>query len=413
MPPRIDAQRLLSDLTTLRTFGACGTGVVRRSLSPIDMESRHWLAGRMREAGLDARIDGVGNVIGRSRNPGPALLVGSHTDTQPTGGWLDGAMGVIYGLEVVRALGEASATRDLALDVASWVDEEGTYVGMLGSRSFCGSISGEAVERAVNADGRRLVDALREAGLAGVEPARLEPARYRGYLEAHIEQGPYLEAKGKRIGVVSTIIGMRDFDVRFSGAQNHAGTTPMSLRKDAGAALIEFAHRVQTDFADLASERTVWTIGRVGFAPGAPSIIPGRAEMVLQFRDPEEARLDALEAHAQALVAAANARGPVEVELTRRDNSAAPAAMDPTFQEHIARAAESHAPGPWIRMPSGAAHDAQEMARRMPAAMLFVPSIGGVSHDFAEDTEEADIALGCQVLASAAASILSEKLDAV
>ncbi len=407
--PRIDPERLLADLEHLRSFGARGTGVVRQSLSEVDMASRHWLCERLREAGLEPLVDGVGNVIGRSPNPGKALLLGSHSDTQPTGGWLDGALGVIYGLEVARALGEDHATRGFTIDVAAWIDEEGTYIGMLGSRSFCGDITPDAIDAARARNGRPLREALGEAGVAGRPAARLDAARYAGYLEAHIEQGPWLEAEGKRIGVVTAIIGMRDFFIHFEGEQNHAGTTPMAMRKDAGAALIEFAHRVQCEFPALAGERTVWTIGSVTFEPGAPSIIPGRARMLLQFRDPDETLLDTLEDDIRRLIDEANAAGPVHVRMELRDNSAVATPMDSDLQAHIARAAERHAAGQWVRMPSGAAHDAQTLARCMPAAMLFVPSINGVSHSFAEDTRREDIVLGCQVLASAAATILQKQ----
>ena len=136
--PNINPDRLLSDLRELRQFGACGNGVVRQSLSPIDIASRRWLVQKLKEAGLEASIDGIGTVFGRSRAGGKALLIGSHTDTQPTGGWLDGAMGVIYGLEIARAFGETPQTRDLAVDVASWIDEEGTFASFVGSRSFVG-----------------------------------------------------------------------------------------------------------------------------------------------------------------------------------------------------------------------------------------------------------------------------------
>ncbi len=207
---QINPDRLLSDLRRLREFGACGSGVVRPTLSPVDMEARHWLKQRMSDAGLDAVIDGVANVVGRSRHPGKALLIGSHSDTQPRGGWLDGALGVIYALEVARALSEAPATRRLAVDVASWSDEEATFCGFLGSRSFCGGVNPEVIARATNIEGERLADAIAAAGLDGTAPLRLEPGRYLGYLEAHIEQGPHLEAEGKRIGVVTDIVGLRD-----------------------------------------------------------------------------------------------------------------------------------------------------------------------------------------------------------
>ena len=402
---RIAPQRLMADLRELRSFGTTGTGVVRPAFSDVDIASRHWLVKKLTEAGLDARIDGIGNVFGRSRNSGKALLTGSHSDTQPTGGWLDGAMGVIYGLEAARALGECEETRHLALDVASWVDEEGAYFTCLGSRSFCDDVTPDQIANA-EGNGRPLTRAISEAGLDGAAPARLEEGRYAGYLEAHIEQGPHLEAEGKRIGVVTAIVGIRDYELVFSGTQNHAGTTPMPLRRDAGKALLEFAGRIDTAFARVAGETSVWTIGRVAFEPGAPSIIPGRAEMTLQFRDPTVSRLDAMDEELKALVAATNEGGPVAVSVAPFDDHVAPALMDAGLQDALAAAAERHAPGDWVRMPSGAGHDAQVIAKRIPSAMLFVPSIGGVSHDFAEDTHEDDIVLGCQVFTSAAAAIL-------
>ena len=153
--PEINPDRLLADLRHLRTFGAEGNGVVRTSFSDVDMQAREWLRERMAEAGLAASIDGVGNVIGRSPNPGPALLVGSHSDTQPRGGWLDGALGVIYGLEVARALAESDQTRDLAVDAVSWIDEEGTYYGCLGSRSFCGVLDPDVEDEHSSAAGEQ------------------------------------------------------------------------------------------------------------------------------------------------------------------------------------------------------------------------------------------------------------------
>lgn len=410
--PAINSKRLIDDLNHLRTFGAVGTGVMRPSLSPVDMASRRWLRERMTEAGLEAHIDGVGNVIGRSRNQGKALLVGSHSDTQPRGGWLDGAMGVIYGIEIVRACAEDPATRDLAIDAVAWVDEEGTYLGCLGSRSFCGVLDQAAIESAVNADGDRLTAALAGAALDGIPAARLESNRYVGYLEAHIEQGPYLEAQGNKIGVVTSIVGIRGCRIQFRGQQNHAGTTPMPDRKDAGVALIDFAYRLRQEFQAIAGPRTVWTIGQVAFSPGAASIIPGEAEMILQYRDPDDDRLDRFEATVNALVDTVNRTGPVEVESITNRVPITPTVMDAGLQQHIADAAERHASGRWVHMPSAAGHDPMVLSAHLPCAMLFVPSIGGISHDFAEDTDEADIILGCRVLADAAVAILRHRAEA-
>ncbi|HUA51060.1 MAG TPA: hydantoinase/carbamoylase family amidase [Candidatus Sulfotelmatobacter sp.] len=404
--PEIDPQRLIGDLRRLAEFGRHGTGVHRLSLSAEDVAARRWLRDRMAAAGLDARIDGVGNVFGRSRAPGPVLLMGSHTDTQPKGGWLDGAMGVIYGLEVARALAADPACRDIGVDVASWIDEEGHFpIGFLGSRAFAGELDPADVAGAKGRDGVALADALRTAGLDGAPVIRLEPGRYTGYLEAHVEQGGTLERDQKRIGVVTAIVGIRGGVAVFTGEQNHAGTTPMPLRKDAGVALFEFASKLGGAFKDVAGPDTVWTFGKALLEPGSPSVIPGHAELTLQYRDPDTQRLDALEAALTALLAETNAAGPCRVAMTQPRRTE-PAPMDAGFQDLIARAGERRAPGLVKRLHSAAGHDAMVLSRHMRSAMLFVPSIRGISHDVAEDTSEADLVLGCQVAADAAAAIL-------
>ena len=178
----------------------------------------------------------------------------------------------------------------------------------------------------------------------------------------------------------------------------------MTLRKDAGQALIEFVNQVNAEFPKIVGDRTVWTVGRIELDPGAPSIIPGIAELTLQFRDADVKLMDRLEDKVHELAAAA--AGDIAVEATTKAGNVLPVATDPGLTEHIAAAAEIHAPNDWLRMPSGAGHDAQVLAMRMPSAMVFVPSIGGISHDFAEDTSDEDLVLGCQVLATAAESIL-------
>ncbi len=405
--PRIDPTRLLSDLRHLRSIGAQGRGVVRPAFSAADMEARRWLKSRYEEAGLEAVIDGVGNVLGRSRLPGKALLVGSHSDTQPTGGWLDGALGVIYGLELVRALAADGATRALPLDAVSFQDEESRFVGCLGSRSLTGALTPEIEQGAVDSHGVKLADALREAGLAGAPRMRLARERYAGFVEAHIEQGPDLEESARKIGVVSGIVGLRGIRFVFRGQQNHAGTTMMARRRDAATALYELAHRINQEFPRVAGERTVWTMGRLRVEPNATSIVPGYADLDLQFRDAAEAPLDAFEAIVARLVADMNARGGVAIEAIPSRAPIPPTRMDPNLQGHLEKAAERHAPGKWQRMPSGAFHDAGIISACLPSAMLFIPSIGGISHDFAEDSRDEDIVLGCQVLADAAASILA------
>ena len=283
--PRINAERLLDDLRKLRSFGAVENGVVRPALSAADMAARRWLRQRYEAAGLAATLDGVGNVLGRSRNEGPALLIGSHSDTQPRGGWLDGALGVIYGLEIARACAEDKATASLAIDAVSWQDEESNFIGCLGSRSWCGTLDPKAEAEAMGRDGTPLAEALRAAGLDGVARLHIEEGRYRAYLEAHIEQGAYLEDAGEQIGVVTGIVGIRGWRIACHGEQNHAGTTTMARRRDAATALFEIGHRINQAFPEAANERTVWTIGNAVIEPGAASIVPGYAELALQMRD--------------------------------------------------------------------------------------------------------------------------------
>ncbi len=396
--PQINADRLLGDLYALRKMGEYKTGVHRPSLSPVDIQSRQWLADKLTAAGLTAEIDGIANVYGWGQSAGRKLLMGSHLETQPHAGWLDGAMGVLYGLEAARTLGGG-------IDVAAWFDEEGWFGSFLGSRSFCGQLSEAEIDAAKRtSDAVPLRAALEQAGWAGKKRVQGDPARYIGYMEAHIEQGAELELSGDRIGIVTAIVGSHRFRIVFEGVQNHAGTTRMARRKDAGVALVRLATAINDRFPALVNERTVWTTGKITLDPGAASIVPGGAEMVFQFRDTDPALLTSLDQELNALVAEANA-GPCKVTLISTGTTT-PAAMDGSFQDAIERSAARHAPGKFQRMPSGAGHDAQIVSAIMPSSMLFVPSIGGISHHYAEDTSDADLVLGCQVFVDAAADLL-------
>jgi len=397
--PQINADRLLGDLYALRRIGEYKTGVHRPALSPDDVRSREWLAGKLTEAGLTAEIDGIANVYGWDGSTGRKLLMGSHIETQPHAGWLDGAMGVIFGLEAARALGGG-------IDVAAWFDEEGWFGAFPGSRSFCGVLTDSEIGGMKRrGDNVPLRDALDQAGWGGRKRVVGDPSRYLGYLEAHIEQGAELELTGDRIGVVTAIVGSHRFRIAFEGVQNHAGTTRMARRKDAGVALARLATAIADRFPTIANERTVWTAGQITLDPGSPSIVPGAAEMVFQFRDTEPAMLARLDEELKALIAEANL-GPCRVTLISTGTTT-PSAMAASFQDAIEAAAARHAPGKFQRMPSGAGHDAQILAGIMPSGMLFVPSIGGISHHFAENTSDEDIVLGCQVFVDAAAALLA------
>jgi N-carbamoyl-L-amino-acid hydrolase len=404
--PRINPDRVLANLATLRQMGAYKSGVHRPTFSPQHMQSLEWLRSELAAAGLDAEIDGIGNVFGLSRSKGPVLLTGSHLESQNHAGWLDGPLGVIYGLEAARAFAEDSSCAGLGIDVASWCDEEGHFSSFTGSRSALGLLSDSDIDAARNRyDGTPLRDALARVGLAGRQRRQIEARRYAGYFEAHIEQGDSLEAAGLAIGVVTAIVGIWQFRVTFEGVQNHAGTTRMAIRKDAGVALVEVCSAIRRRFPEVAGPRSVWTTGRITLDPGAPSIIPGGAEMLFQIRDTDEATLRRMEGELRAIVATENANGPCRGEVHVVSKSI-PAKMSEAFQKAIDGAAERHAPGRHVRMPSGAGHDAQWFARVMPAAMLFVPSIGGISHHWTENTSDADIVLGAQVYADACENML-------
>jgi beta-ureidopropionase / N-carbamoyl-L-amino-acid hydrolase len=390
----IKPDRLIGDLRALAEIGKYQTGVHRPAFSAEDIAAREWLRDKMVEAGLAAETDGVGTVYGRMTSSEKAVIVGSHSDTVPYGGWLDGALGVIYGLEVARCIAESGASK-LGVDVVSFQDEEGSYLGLMGSRLFGGEDVSKEMAAAVGRDGKSLQSAIDETGLGGRPLARLDPARHVGFLEAHIEQGPRLESSGTKIGVVSAIVGIKTLRVTFHGEANHAGTTPMDMRHDAGAAALTFGADIQGKLRAIAGPDSVWNVGSARFAPGAANVVPEEAELTVQMRDTSADILAKLEQAVREAAPAAAAHYQVTVDIVTTMETA-PSAMSPELAGLITRAAGelgiSH-----VTLPSGAGHDAMIMARHLPSAMLFVPSIGGRSHHVSEDTSEADIVMGAKV----------------
>jgi N-carbamoyl-L-amino-acid hydrolase len=401
----VDGARVLADLNVLRGIGAYKSGVHKPTFSEPHMRSLEWLAARLPEAGLTATIDGIGNVLGTSAKSGPKLLAGSHLESQNFAGWLDGPLGVVYALEAARVINPDPNTGG-AVEVAAWCDEEGHFGSFLGSRSYVGDVSDADIDAARDrSSGRTMREALRNAGLAGRARVMAEPGRHIGYLEAHIEQGETLESGGLAIGVVTSIVGIWQYRISFAGEQNHAGTTRMAVRKDAGLALARFCVDIDDRFPALCGPRTVWTTGRITLDPGAPSIIPGGAEMLFQIRDDDPAVIERLEDLLRAMADQVTAQGRCSVTLERL-RTGAPAMMDSAFQHAIDAASAAFAGGRSIRMPSGAGHDAQVLATIMPAGMLFVPSIGGISHHWSENTSDADIVTGAQVFVDACRRLL-------
>lgn len=395
-----DPHRFLADLHALRRFGgeAVGKGVRRRGFTEADLAARDWLAGRIRAAGLTARLDPCGNLFGLAE--GRSLLLGSHSDTQPEGGWLDGAFGVIAALEVARAAREAGGP---AVSVVSFMDEEGRFGALTGSSVWSGKLSLAEADRLVASDGTTWAQA--RAQIAAQAGDFVDPGRFDGFLEAHIEQGPVLDTAAEAVGVVTGIVGLRQIEVTVQGMQNHAGTTPMAQRRDAFTLAARIAVGLPERLANIVTPASVWTIGRIEIWPGAPSVVPGRARFSLQWRDIDALRLDRMEAAIMALLADLEAESGCAITTARLRHDLAPMPMDAGMQAALREAAEQIAPGRWRSMPSGALHDASNLAGLMPVGMVFVPSIGGISHAFAEDTAEADLVTGLEVLACAVARL--------
>ncbi|MBT1512553.1 Zn-dependent hydrolase [Bradyrhizobium sp. SRL28] len=403
---RVDGTRVLADLHALRAIGAYKTGVHKPTFSEPHIRSLQWLEQRLPEAGLTGEIDGIGNVLGISTKPGPKLLAGSHLESQNYAGWLDGPLGVVYALEAARVINR-DPNMNGAVEVASWCDEEAHFGHFLGSRSYVGGVTEADIDAARDRNsGKSMRDALREAGLAGRARARCERGRHIGYLEAHIEQGETLESSGLGIGIVTSIVGIWQYRIAFTGEQNHAGTTRMAIRRDAGLALARFCVDIDDRFPAACGPRTVWTTGRITLDPGAPSIIPGAAEMLFQIRDDDPAVIARLEDLLRSMAAEVDKQGRCSVAV-ERIRTGAPAMMDISFQEAIEQASATFAGGRSLRMPSGAGHDAQTLATVMPAGMLFVPSIGGISHHWTENTADADIVTGAEVFVEACRRLLA------
>ena len=395
----VDAERFLSDLHKLRSFGASGVGrgVVRPAYSEADIAARDWLAGRMQDAGLVPRYDAMGSLFGLAE--GRSILLGSHSDSQPEGGWLDGALGVIAALEVARAAREAGGP---AVSVVSFQDEEGRFGVTTGSAVWSGQHGLDSVAELTDTGGVTLAEA--RAAMGARLGDMLDPTRFDGFIEMHIEQGPVLDQSGEAVGVVSAIVGIRDMVITFAGQQNHAGTTPMALRRDAFQGLAAFNQLLNERLRNVVTPASVWTIGHVALHPDAHSIVPGRVRFSMQWRDGELARLGRMESVIRETAAEVAERQGLTVAFGPM-LGLDPVEMDPRLAAALGRAAEAEVPGRWRRMPSGALHDATNLSRLMPVAMLFVPSIGGISHDFAEDTHEADLVTGLRVLARAVSEL--------
>jgi len=405
---RVDADRLLRRLEALAQIGAIeGGGCCRLALSDEDKAGRDRVVSWMRELGLEVAVDAIGNIFGlrRGLRDVAPVMTGSHIDTVRTGGRYDGNLGVLGGLEVVQTLNDAGFATQRPLVVAVFTDEEGARFApdMLGSLVYVGGLDLQAALDTVSIDGERLGDELARIGYDGSAPLGLH--RPHAYVELHIEQGPVLDEEGITIGAVENLQGISWQEVTITGQSNHAGTTPMRLRRDAGYC----AAAIGVFLRQLASElgaNQVCTMGKVDLHPNLINVIAARARLSVDLRNTEELLLQEAERRlARFLEELARAES-VTIDTRRL------ARFEPVqFDDDVARMIESHAARLGCshrRMTSGAGHDAQMLARICPASMVFVPSVKGISHNPAEHTAPADLAAGANVLLHALMELASQ-----
>jgi N-carbamoyl-L-amino-acid hydrolase len=400
----ISLPRLRTRIETLARFGALpGGGVTRSAWSPPHEEARAWLVDEIRAAGLEPWVDTAGNIFGGlgagSFDPArPAVVTGSHIDTVPEGGILDGALGVLAGLEAIHVIRESGAVHSHPLAVAAWSDEEGRYGSLFGSRVFCGKLDAARLPEMAASDGERLVDAMARAGFDAMRTpeAAASPGAVAAYVELHIEQGPRLEEAGIPIGVVEAIVGVRRNWVTFIGQADHAGTTPMERRRDGFLAAAEYALKARELVVKRGSGRSVTNFGVVHVHPGVGNIVPARGELLHEMREPDPAVLERLARECATLAKRVAKRRNVQVEI-RPIAATTPAQCAPRVQAVIAAAARDLGLATQ-QMYSAAGHDAQNLAAVTDAGMIFIPSKGGRSHRVDEMSDWDAIERGANVL---------------
>ncbi|OGL19775.1 MAG: hypothetical protein A3F92_01740 [Candidatus Rokubacteria bacterium RIFCSPLOWO2_12_FULL_71_22] len=402
--PAISPRRLRARIEALARFGALpGGGVTRPCWSPPHEEARAWLLGEIRAAGLEAWVDAAGNVFGAGgvralAADRPVVLTGSHIDSVPEGGILDGALGVLAGLECLETVSETGLTHRLPLVLGAWSDEEGRYGSLFGSRAFTGRLEIERIPDMAAVDGERLVDAMARAGFDArrAPEARAPEGAVAAYVELHIEQGPRLEEAGIPIGVVDSIVGVRRARVVFTGQADHAGTTPMDRRRDGFLAAADYALRARDLVVRRGGGRTVTNFGVVTVHPGVSNIVPARGELVQELRSPDADVLAGLAMQCESLARRVASRRRVGVEV-RPMSATAPAPCAERVQAAIEAACMTVGLAS-PRLHSAAGHDAQNLAAITDAGMIFIPSRGGRSHRVDETSDWEAIERGANVL---------------
>ncbi|MSQ54095.1 MAG: Zn-dependent hydrolase [Betaproteobacteria bacterium] len=393
----IDGERLWQSLMDLAKIGATEKGGVRRlTLTDVDRDGRDQFVRWCKDAGLSIEIDGIGNIF--ARRPGtdptlPPVTIGSHLDSQPSGGKFDGAYGVLAGLEIVRTLNDAGIRTRSPVEVAAWTNEEGSRFvpTMMGSGVYAGVYKLEDALAQKDIEGVSVREALKGIGYAG----EAKPHAHAAYFEAHIEQGPVLEQTKTTIGVVLGALGQRWFDVVILGQDSHAGPTPMETRKDAmlaAAKLTVEVNRIATTFPDYARG----TVGQLQVKPNSRNVVPGEVRMTVDFRNAKDATLSAMVVELKACATRIASECRVAIDL-KEVVYFPPSEFAPDLVASVREGSKvlgySHRD-----IVSGAAHDAVYMARIAPTAMVFVPCEGGISHNEIENARAEDIAAGCNVL---------------
>ncbi len=394
----IDIDRLLGRLDRLAEIGAIdGGGCCRLALSDDDKRGRDLVVGWMRELGLDVSIDAIGNIVGlrAGKNGATPVMTGSHIDTVRTGGRYDGNLGVLAGLEVVEVLNAAGIETERPIAVAVFTNEEGARFApdMMGSLVYAGGLDLDTALATTGIDGATVGDELRRIGYAGdLAPGHVRP---HAFVELHIEQGPILEAEGITIGAVENLQGISWQEVRIEGESNHAGTTPMRLRHDAGYCAAAIGQFVRELAAGMGGDQ-VGTVGAIDLHPNLINVIAASATVTVDLRNTDEAKLQEAERRFAEFLNELAEREGVAIS-TRSLARFEPVTFDAGIADTITDVARAlgHSTR---RMTSGAGHDAQMMARLCPTAMIFTPSVGGISHNPAEHTEPSDLAAGANVL---------------
>ena len=409
--PSASATRLQQRIAELSKFGSTPEGGVSRvAFSAADIAGREYITRLMREAGLEVRVDTAGNIIGRREGSDPklpAIMTGSHIDSVPGGGNYDGDVGVLGAIEVAQLLRDGNIKLRHPLEIVNFTDEEG---GLVGSLAMTGRLQPAALD-VMTHSGKTIRDGIRAVG---GDPARLgeavrKPGELEAFIELHIEQGANLDEGNLDIGVVEGIVGIRWWDVTVTGVANHAGTTPMNRRRDALLSAAELALAVNR-IATTLPGRHVATVGRLRAEPGAPNVIPGKVVMSLEIRDLEAAKIEQVHAAVVAEAEKIARTRQTPIAFAELQIASEPAPTDERMRHIIARAAESLGLKHQL-MPSGAGHDAQDMTHVAPTGMIFVPSVGGVSHSPREFTAPEDMANGANVLLQTILAIDRGALD--